>query len=113
MHYYSTNHKSPQVSFREAAITGQPHDKGLYFPSEIPQLSPAFLQSFRLKSKAEIAFEVIRPYINGEIPDAELFGICEETEEVIEPERLRAIPWTRLSIEGAEIRESVNKRYAR
>lgn len=41
------------------------------------------------------------------------YGICEETEEVIEPERLRAIPWTRLSIEGAEIRESVNKRYAR
>ena len=41
------------------------------------------------------------------------FGICEETEEKIEPERLRAIPWTRLSIEGAEIRESVNKRYAK
>ncbi len=41
------------------------------------------------------------------------FGFCEETEEVIEPERLRAIPWTRLSIEGAEIRESMNKRYAR
>ena len=41
------------------------------------------------------------------------FGFCEETDEEIEPERLRAIPWTRLSIEGAEIRESVNKRYAR
>lgn len=41
------------------------------------------------------------------------FGYCEETEELIEPERLRALPWTRLSIEGAEIRESVNKRYAR
>lgn len=41
------------------------------------------------------------------------FGYCEETEEEIEPERLRAIPWTRLSIEGAEIRESMNKRYAR
>ncbi len=41
------------------------------------------------------------------------YGTCEETEEAIEPERLRAIPWTRLSIEGAEIRESVNKRYAR
>lgn len=41
------------------------------------------------------------------------FGICEETEETIEAERLRAIPWTRLSIEGAEIRESVNKKYAR
>jgi len=41
------------------------------------------------------------------------YGICEETEETIEPERLRAIPWTRLSIEGAEIRESLKKRYAR
>lgn len=41
------------------------------------------------------------------------YGICEETEELIEPERLRAIPWTRLSIEGAEIRESIKKRYAR
>lgn len=41
------------------------------------------------------------------------FGICEETEETIEPDRLRAIPWTRLSIEGAEIRESMTKKYAR
>lgn len=41
------------------------------------------------------------------------FGICEETDEAIEPQRLRAIPWTRLSIEGAEMRESIGKRYAR
>ena len=41
------------------------------------------------------------------------YGICEETEEQIEHDRLLAIPWTRLSIEGAEIRESVKKRYAR
>lgn len=41
------------------------------------------------------------------------YGICEETEEPIEAERLLAIPWTRLSIEGAEIRESVRRRYAR
>jgi len=41
------------------------------------------------------------------------YGICEETEEPIESERLKAIPWTRLSIEGAELRESVSKKYAR
>lgn len=41
------------------------------------------------------------------------YGVCEETEEIIEADRLRAIPWTRLSIEGAEIRESMKKRYAR
>jgi DnaK suppressor protein len=41
------------------------------------------------------------------------YGVCEETEEFIESDRLMAIPWTRLSIEGAEIREAVGKRYAR
>ncbi len=41
------------------------------------------------------------------------FGICEETEEVIEHERLLAIPWTRLSIEGAEMREAVSRKFAR
>lgn len=41
------------------------------------------------------------------------FGICEETEEFIESERLLAIPWTRLSIEGAELREAVERKFAR
>lgn len=45
--------------------------------------------------------------------DSGTYGVCEETEEIIEPERLLAIPWTRLSIEGAEIRESLTKRYAK
>ena len=30
------------------------------------------------------------------------YGICEETEEVIRVERLLSLPWTTLSIEGAE-----------
>ena len=38
------------------------------------------------------------------------YGICEETDELIETERLLAIPWTRLSIEGAEIRETQTKK---
>lgn len=33
------------------------------------------------------------------------FGICEETGNLIEEKRLEAIPWTRLSLEGAEMRE--------
>lgn len=41
------------------------------------------------------------------------YGVCEETDEPIEIERLRALPYTRLSIEGAEIRESLHKRFAR
>lgn len=42
-----------------------------------------------------------------------VYGICEETDEPIEIERLRALPWTRLSIEGAEIREALQRRFVR
>ena len=35
-----------------------------------------------------------------------IYGLCEETDEPIEPARLIAIPWTRYSIEGAELRAS-------
>ena len=41
------------------------------------------------------------------------YGICEQTEETIELKRLNSIPWTTLSIEGAEIAESENLKQAR
>lgn len=37
--------------------------------------------------------------------DAGTYGYCEETEEIIDPSRLKAIPWTRFSVEGAELRD--------
>ncbi|PIS10586.1 MAG: molecular chaperone DnaK, partial [Bdellovibrio sp. CG10_big_fil_rev_8_21_14_0_10_47_8] len=44
--------------------------------------------------------------------EAGQFGICEETQEPIEIDRLLAIPYTRLSIEGAEIREMSQRKFA-
>ena len=79
MHYFSTNQKSPHVSFRDAVLKGQPDDKGLYFPSEIPKLENKSLADLKDRSNEEIAFDVIRPYVNGEIPDEILFDICRET----------------------------------
>lgn len=40
------------------------------------------------------------------------YGICEETGAPIEEKRLRAVPWTRLSLEGAEIREMEDSQLA-
>ncbi|HRH44293.1 MAG TPA: threonine synthase [Pyrinomonadaceae bacterium] len=79
MQYFSTNRQSAHVSFREATLKGQPDDKGLYFPEKIPQLSDAFWQDFQTKSKAQIAFEVIKPYIGNEIDEETLYTICAET----------------------------------
>lgn len=41
------------------------------------------------------------------------YGTCEETFEPIEKDRLLAIPYTRFSIEGAEIRDASRKKFAR
>ena len=65
MLYYSTNKNSPKVDFREATIKGQAPDKGLYFPEQIPQLDKPFLKELKSKSKAAIAFEVIKPYVGN------------------------------------------------
>lgn len=79
MQYFSTNRKSSHATFREAVLNGQPPDKGLYFPERIPTLSDDFWNEFETKSKAQIAFEVIKPYVANEIDDATLFRICDET----------------------------------
>lgn len=79
MKYFSTNRKSAHVSFREATLKGQPDDKGLYFPEQIPMLSTDFWRDFQTKSKEQIAFEVIKPYVGNTIADETLFQICAET----------------------------------
>ena len=38
MIYRSTNKLSPNVDFREAAVTGLAPDNGLFFPIEVPFL---------------------------------------------------------------------------
>lgn len=79
MQYFSTNRRSPEATFREAVLRGQPDDKGLYFPSSIPKLSDGFVERLAGMSNADIAFEVIRPYVGGTIPDERLHEICAET----------------------------------
>jgi len=79
MKYFSTNRKSAHVSFRDATLQGQPDDKGLYFPEQIPVLSEDFWRGFQAKSKEQIAFEVIKPFVGEAIADETLFQICAET----------------------------------
>lgn len=66
-----------------------------------------------LSSQARLAIQLMEIETALSRIESGRYGICEETEELIEYERLRAIPWTRLSIEGAEIREAMQRRYAR
>ncbi|MGH9818548.1 MAG: threonine synthase, partial [Pyrinomonadaceae bacterium] len=79
MLYFSTNHRSPRVSFRDAVLWGQAGDRGLYYPDFIPRFSDEFLSTFHDRSNAEIAFEVIGPYVGNTIPADILLSICTET----------------------------------
>ena len=79
MLYYSLNRQSPPVDFRAATIAGQAPDGGLYFPENIPQFSADLLRNLANLSPAEIAYEVMRPYVGDTIPAADLRSICAET----------------------------------
>ena len=79
MKYYSLHKSAPDVDFREAVISGQAPDRGLYFPENIPQLPKEFIQNLSRLSKEEIGFTVMKPYVGDSIPDDVLKTIVEET----------------------------------
>lgn len=64
----------------------------------------------RLKAVKD-ALSRIKRELSGQVTTEEdKYGICEETSEPIDRKRLLHTPWTRLSLEGAEIRENENRR---
>ncbi|MCB2406389.1 threonine synthase [Hymenobacter lucidus] len=79
MQYYSLKHQAPRVDFRAATIAGQAPDSGLYFPETVPRFAPELLQSLKTLPKAELAFQVMQPYVGTTIPAAELARICADT----------------------------------
>lgn len=78
MLYYSTNLKSPKATFSQALLQGQAPDRGLYLPESIPQLTDDEIFSFISKPYPEIAFEVSRQYLSGDIADSDLMRIVQE-----------------------------------
>ncbi len=79
MQYFSTNHQSPEVDFKQATINGQAPDKGLYFPESIPAVSKELIKNITQYSNEEIAFQVIKPYVGDTIPEEVLRRIVNET----------------------------------
>ncbi|MCL2270028.1 MAG: threonine synthase [Treponema sp.] len=77
MRYYSTRNKNGAFSFAEAALTGLAPDGGLFVPEEIPRYSPAVVTSLGTMDYRDIAFETIKPYVRGEIPDPTLEDIVQ------------------------------------
>ena len=78
MRYISTRGQAPALSFEEVVLTGMASDGGLYVPESVPELSRDDLAAMAGLSYAEIAFRVMKPFVNGEIDDETFRGIVEE-----------------------------------
>jgi len=78
MKFYSTNHRAPEVSFKEAVFQGLPPDNGLYLPVEIPQLPESFFYSLSKLQFNEIAFEVAGALMGDEIESKALKIIVDD-----------------------------------
>ena len=72
--YYSTNNKDERVNFRTALLNGMGSNYGLYMVARdnIPRLAPDLLAAMSSMSYAEIAYQVLEPFLGSEIPGNDL-----------------------------------------
>jgi len=68
----STRGTAPRLDFEDAALTGLARDGGLYVPESWPTLSPERIAGFAGKPYAEIAAEVMAPFMGAAMPVDEL-----------------------------------------
>ena len=76
--YISTRGEAAPLGFCDALLAGLARDGGLYLPKEWPKFSKKEIRGLRGKSYQEIAFTVLEPFTNGEIPAAKFREMINE-----------------------------------
>ncbi|WFU49610.1 threonine synthase [Sinorhizobium terangae] len=76
--YVSTRGEAAPLGFCDALLAGLARDGGLYLPKEWPTLSKKEIRALRGKSYQEIAFAVLEPFTNGEIPATKFREMIDE-----------------------------------
>ncbi len=78
MRYVSTRGEAPSLGFAEAMLAGLARDGGLYVPETWPRLQPEAIAGFAGRSYAEVAVEVIRPFVGDGLSEADLGRMARE-----------------------------------
>jgi threonine synthase len=79
MKYYSTNHKSDDVTLRDAVVRGLAPDRGLYMPERLNKLNKEFFDNIDKMTFQEMSFEVAKAFFGEDIPEADLKKIVYDT----------------------------------
>lgn len=79
MIYTDTRDKSVNVDFQTAVMNGMNAETGgLYIPLSFPKLPDSFINRNPEPSFRDVAFNMAKPYVEGEIPDDDLMGIIQD-----------------------------------
>ncbi len=79
MIYTDTRDSSVKVDFRTAVMSGMNQKTGgLYIPVEFPKIDSSLLYKDPAPSFRDIAFNMAKPYVEGEIPDTDLAAIIRD-----------------------------------
>jgi len=76
--YVSTRGEAPSLGFSDALLAGLARDGGLYVPREWPTFSKKEIRALRGKSYEEIAFTVLTPFVEGDIPADKFRAMIDE-----------------------------------
>ena len=73
MEYISTRgNKNEKKGFREVLLTGLASDGGLFVPTKLPHFTPDQIRKMQDLPYNKLAYNIIHPFIGGEIPDKTL-----------------------------------------
>ncbi|MGI8525578.1 MAG: threonine synthase [Pseudolabrys sp.] len=78
MRYVSTRGDAPPLDFVEAMLAGLARDGGLYVPDAWPSLDAKTIAGFAGQNYADVALAVLRPFVAGGLPDADLARLARE-----------------------------------
>ena len=78
MRHISTRGEAPSLGFAEAMLAGLARDGGLYVPESWPRLEPPTIAGFAGRPYAEVAVEVIGPFVGDAIGAADLARMARE-----------------------------------
>jgi threonine synthase len=90
MKFISTNGKADPVSFLSAMRKGLAPDGGLYMPEHTPSLPASFWESIQARSFSDIALNMARPFLAGELEAAELESVVNDAFQF--PVRIKHLP---------------------
>lgn len=82
MRYISTRGEAPALGFEDVLLTGLAPDGGLYVPETLPHFSLEEIRSWRGLPYTELAFNIMYPFVEEAIPEADFRQMLDETYSV-------------------------------